>query len=584
MNIISNLTPGAGVIGGDRFATTDAFGTAGNNILNGSITGVHMYGLAGNDIYNVVSTLDRVIEVTGAGFDTINTALSSYVIPDFVERLIYTGTANFTGTGNTLANIMSGGVGNDWLDGGRGNDQLLGGAGDDTYVVDSTLDKLTELANQGFDTIRTTLSSYVIPEFFEGLTYTGTGDFTGTGNAGVNTLIGGSGNDWLDGGYAPDTMQGGAGDDTYIVDFFTATAKDTVIEAAGEGQDTVRSSVPYVLTDNVERLYITGIKNFAGTGNSLDNAIYGNTGNNVLSGLAGNDTLIGDAGADTLDGGIGSDSMTGGTGDDIYRVDSIGDTVLELSDEGIDTIQTVLNVYSLAAVDNVENLVFTGEGDFTGTGNALSNAISGGDGDDLLDGGTGLDVLTGGLGDDSYRVDMAGDTVIEKAGGGTDTVVTTLDSYVLPSQVENLSYAGLGNFTGTGNFMANILTGGNGNDLLDGGLDNDQLFGGAGSDTLLGGNGIDRLDGGLGADTLTGGAHSDIFVLSKTGANGDTITDFAGNGAGSGDSLMLTGWGAGTVWSLTGVPGQLMITDGVDGATAYVNVSGPIHVTDVVFG
>jgi Ca2+-binding RTX toxin-like protein len=584
MNIFSNLAPGAGVIGGDLFASTIETGTAGNNTFFGSADGKHMYGLAGNDIYNVVSTLDRVIEVRNEGFDTIRTALSSYVISDFVERLTYTGTGDFTGTGNALANIISGGIGNDWLDGGLGNDQLQGGAGNDTYVVDSTLDKLTELANEGFDTIRTSLSSYVIPDYFDGLTYTGTGDFTGTGNAGANTLIGGAGNDWLDGSYAADIMQGGAGNDTYIVDFFTATAKDTVIEAAGEGQDTVRSSVPYVLTDNVERLYITGIKNFAGTGNSLDNAIYGNTGNNVLSGLAGNDTLVGDAGADTLDGGIGSDTMNGGIGDDIYRVDNNGDTVVELSDEGIDTVQTVLNIYSLAAVDNVENLVFTGEGDFTGTGNALSNVITGGAGNDLLDGGIGLDMLTGGLGNDSYRVDMAGDTVVEKADGGTDTIIATSDSYVLPSQVENLSYAGLDNFTGTGNFMANILTGGNGNDVLDGGLGNDQLFGGEGSDTLLGGNGNDRLDGGLGADTLTGGAHNDIFVLSKTGANGDTITDFAGNGAGSGDSLLLTGWGAGTVWSLTDVPGQLMITDGVDDATAYVNVSGPIHVTDVVFG
>jgi Ca2+-binding RTX toxin-like protein len=202
----------------------------------------------------------------------------------------------------------------------------------------------------------------------------------------------------------------------------------------------------------------------------------------------------------------------------------------------------------------------------------------------VLDGGIGLDVLTGGLGDDSYVVDMAGDMVIEKSGGGIDTVLATSDSFVLPSQVENLTSVGAGNFTGTGNFMANILTGGDGNDWFDGGLGNDQLFGGNGIDTLLGGNGNDRLDGGLGADTLTGGANNDIFVLSKDGANGDTITDFAGNGASAGDSLLLTGWGAGSVWALTAVPGQLKITDGIDGTIAFVNVSGAIHTTDVVFG
>jgi Ca2+-binding RTX toxin-like protein len=506
----------------------------------------------------------------------------TYTIADGQGRTS-TATVTLSITGLTTADVF-GTPGIDTLDGRIFGAIMYGGAGNDIYNVVSTLDRVIEVRDEGFDTVRTALSSYVTPDFVDRVIFTGSGDFTGIGNAGRNILIGGAGNDWLDGSFAPDIMQGGAGDDTYIVDFATATDGDTVTEAFGEGRDTVRSSVPYVLPDNVEVLYITGTKGFAGTGNSLDNAIFGNAGNNVLAGLAGNDLLVGNAGADTLDGGTGADEMIGGTGNDIYRVDDNGDTVVELPDEGSDIVQTTLNIYSLAAIDDVENLVFTGVGSFTGTGNAFSNVITGAAGNDLLDGGIGRDMLTGGLGDDSYRVDMAGDTVIEKTGGGTDTVLATSDSFVLPSQVENLTYVGAGNFSGTGNFMANILTGGDGNDWFDAGLGDDQLFGGDGSDTLLGGNGSDRLDGGRDTDTLTGGANNDIFVLSKTGANGDTITDFAGNGASAGDRLLLTGWGAGTVWSLTAVPGQLMITDGTDATVAFVNISGAIHATDVIFG
>ncbi|MGO8249180.1 protease, partial [Rhizobium johnstonii] len=54
-----------------------------------------------------------------------------------VENLTYTGSASFIGTGNELANTITGGTGNDLLDGGAGTDTLTGGAGDDIYIVDT---------------------------------------------------------------------------------------------------------------------------------------------------------------------------------------------------------------------------------------------------------------------------------------------------------------------------------------------------------------------------------------------------------------------------------------------------------------
>jgi Ca2+-binding RTX toxin-like protein len=132
----------------------------------------------------------------------------------------------------------------------------------------------------------------------------------------------------------------------------------------------------------------------------------------------------------------------------------------------------------------VENLTFAGVGDSTVTGNALANLLIGGagndsltalDGNDTLDGGTGADHLAGGNGNDLYKVDNAGDQVIEAGGAGTDTVLATLNNYTLAANVENLTFAGAGDFTATGNGLTNSIAGGTGDDALDGSDGNDTL-------------------------------------------------------------------------------------------------------------
>ena len=189
--------------------------------------------------------------------------------------------------------------------------------------------------------------------------------------------------------------------------------------------------------------------------------------NDLRIGVAssGKDTLIGDAGDDLIDGLAGDDNISGLEGND-----------------------------SLVG----------------GLGNDI---LLGGDGNDTLNGSGGSDQMTGGLGDDWYAVDATGDTVVEAAGEGTDTVDVYLASglYTLAANVENSRIMSTGAVSLTGNGLDNMLTGN------------------IAANKLIGLDGNDTLNGGLGKDTLTGGDGADVFVFDKapnTTTNADTITDF----------------------------------------------------------
>ena len=476
----------------------ELIGLAGNDLLNGGLGADVLDGGTGNDTYVVDNLGDIVIEAAGAGTDTVQTTLAARTLADNLENLTYAGSGDFAGTGNALANTITGGNGNDTLDGGLGSDTLIGGLGNDTYIVGETGDRVTELAAQGLDTVRTTLGALALAANVEDMVYIGTGNFAGTGNTGNNSITGGAGNDTLDGGSGGndslfggagndtlrgqggddllegglgddlldggsgnDTMRGGSGDDTYVV----GAAGDIVTELGNEGIDTVRTSISYVLGAELENLTYTGTSTFSGTGNALANRLQGGSG------------------SDTLDGREGVDWMAGGRGNDTYVVDEALDQVIELAGEGTDTVRTTLASYELGA--NLENLTFTGTGNFVGIGNAAVNAITGGAGNDTLDGGLGADRLTGGAGNDVYLVDNVGDVIVEGTGttAGIDVARVSVNSYVLGSNVEELVFTGTGNFTGVGNSSNNTMTGGDGDDSLNGGTGNDRLIGGNGNDT-----------------------------------------------------------------------------------------------------
>jgi len=424
-----------------RILDTPTIGTAGADEIQGTASGEGIAGLAGNDVIH-------------------------------------------GGHGN---DVIDGGAGNDRIDGGAGRDQMAGGAGNDTYHVDSFADAIFEEEDGGTDrvfaSVSTTLSAHV-----EHLTLTGTASINAVGNDLDNRLTGNDGDNVLNGQGGADTMTGGAGNDSYRVDH----EGDVVREAAGEGTDSVESTISYSIAGKfIENLRLAGSADAYAIGNSYDNGIIGNSGHNLLNG------------------GAGADRMEGSWGDDRYIVDNAGDRVIEGEGGGIDRVDSSVS-FSLAG-QHLETLVLTGNADIRGTGNSFNNLITGNGGGNLIDGRGGADRMEGGDGNDRYIVDHGGDMVVEAADGGGDVVEASVSFSLAGQYVETLRLTGNGDIDGTGNNQAN------------------SLIGNGGANELFGEGGDDRLSGGLGSDNLTGGAGADRFVFDSAlgGGNVDEILDFA---------------------------------------------------------
>ncbi|WP_207258383.1 peroxidase family protein [Pseudomonas sp. FW305-70] len=533
--LISDTSPtlGSALTATDAFTDANGVGVVTHQWQVGGI-GVPFTDIAGATGLTFTPTQAQVglsLRVVASFTDGLGTLEQVFSAPTTVVGDVIVGTAGadiLTGTagddvisggaGNDILNglggndLLNGDAGNDVLIGGLGADTMAGGDGNDIYEVTDAGDVVTELGGAGIDEVWTSLASYTLSADVENLFFGGSGNFAGGGNVLDNTIVGGAGNDIINGAGGADTMVGGGGNDIYEV----TDLGDQVIEFAGGGGDTVWTSLAsYSLGANVENLFFGGSGNFAGNGNELANTIAGG---------AGNDVLVGGAGADM---------MVGGGGSDIYEVTDLGDQAVELAGAGIDTVWTSLASYTLSA--NVENLFFGGSGNFVGTGNELANMLVSAAGNDVLIGNGGADTMVGGAGSDVYEVTDLGDVVGENAGGGNDTIWTSLASYTLDANVENLFFGGSGNFVGTGNGLANTIVGGAGNDFI------------------VGAGGNDVMSGGV--------AGNDTFVFGAAGFGNDTILNFSANPAAGQDLLDLRPMG---ITSATFAPSLTITANGAD--------------------
>jgi Ca2+-binding RTX toxin-like protein len=422
---------------------------------------------ADNFTYTLVGGTSATVTVTISGADSDDVLLGS------------AGTDALNGgIGNDQ---LSGLAGNDGLDGGAGNDVLNGGGGIDTAVYSGAAGAVTvNLAAAGAQAIGGGFGSDTLVEI-ENLIGGNFADIL-TGNSAINVLSGGLGNDTLDGSAGDDTLDGGDGNDA--ASYASASAGVRVDLSLLTPQDTF--------------------------GAGIDS-------------LIGIEDVTGSAFADRLTGDSNANVLAGGARNDVYSDVGLRDLVIELPNQGNDTVNTALLSYRLPI--HVERVNFAGIGNFVGTGNAGDNRFQAGTGNDrFVDTLGSADIFSGGVG--RHTVDFRGSSfgvILDfltgvHGGAATGDRYASIEKFLGSATQDDVMTAGAKGRV--------IFAGYGGDDALNGGIKNDQLLGGAGDDTLSGGAGRDTLDGGTGNDTMTGGSQGDVFVFLDAAFGQDTIADY----------------------------------------------------------
>ncbi|NJM29667.1 MAG: hypothetical protein HC855_05815, partial [Rhizobiales bacterium] len=452
---------GDNIMGGWTGGNDRLLGRGGNDLLAGGEGNDQLDGGAGADILDggngddtyFVQDPDTIFEAAGAGHDTVQSTVN-WVLGSNFEDLILAGVASISGTGNNLANRLTGNSGNNVLRGLAAFDTLLGGIGNDSYVLgDLTFfsaftgfiyDSVVEAASAGIDTVVVTAiddpdtifgtDGYALGTNIENGTIDGTLAFNLTGNALANRLTGNS---------AVNVLTGGEGGDTYVltslaqaVPFGTwnydtvietgTTGIDSVIVTAEDDLDTVFGIDGYTLGATIEYGTIAGTLTFNLTGNALANRLTGNSNVNVLTGGEGGDTYL-----------LTSLAQIGALGTWNY------DTVVETGTTGIDSVivtavddpDTVSTVESYALGATIENGTVAGTLHFNLTGNGLANRLTGNAANNILTGGLGRDILTGNAGFDRFDFNATAESAV------TADIITDFNAGTNASLIDRIDVA-----------------------------------------------------------------------------------------------------------------------------------------------
>lgn len=497
-----------------------------NDTFTGNSLANILTGGAGNDTYLFDTDLalgSDTIGEAGGGTDTLdfsgtttrNIAINLQLA---TPQVVNAGLTLTLGSISTMENVVGGDL-HDTMAGNSLANILTGGAGDDTYLFDTDLalgsDTIVE-SGAGTDRLdfgATTTRNIVIDLSNAGVQVVNAGlSLTLSSATSIENIIGGALNDTMTGNALDNLLNGGIGNDTYVFDTDLALGSDTIDESRG-GMDTVNfsgtttRSIAIDLSSPAAQVVNAGLTLTLSssttmenvTGSTLDDTLIGNSLANTLAGGAGNDTYLFDTdlalGNDTID-------ETGG-GTDV--LDFSGTTtrsiVIDLSNASRQTVNAGLTLALLSA-STVENVIGTALNDRM-TGNSLAN------------------ILTGGAGNDTYRFDtdlvLGSDTIIE-AGGGIDTLdLSTTTTRNIAINLSNASAqvvnAGLTLTLSSATTIENVVTGSL-HDTVTGNALNNIMSGGAGNDTYT-----FNTNTALGADTVLDSAG--IEMLSFVGSTAD---------------------------------------------------------------
>ncbi|MFO1144432.1 MAG: calcium-binding protein [Amaricoccus sp.] len=356
----------------------NAVGIGGSDRLYGDDGNDQLFGHGGDD------TLDG-----GTGTDTL-----------------WGGDGNDWLSGGSDADRMSGDAGDDLMDGGAGADSMSGGTGNDTYYVNDAGDLVNEAAGAGVDAVWSVMNAYRLTANVETLSFNGTGNFTGIGNALANTIAGSAGADTLDGGDGNDVLIGGAGADRLVGGAGTDTA--SYATASGRVWAILTGSPSSQGGEAAGDTYV-GVENLAGS--AFDDVLQGDGLANALSGADGNDQLMGAAGGDVLAGGNGNDQLSGGDGTDVLRGGAGADILYGGLDADVFDFDTAADT-SAAARDVIRSLN-TNVLAFEGAG------VAGGDVLDL----SGIDANTGAAGNQAFAFGGTGTGRVSVVSLGADSLV-----------------------------------------------------------------------------------------------------------------------------------------------------------------
>jgi Ca2+-binding RTX toxin-like protein len=523
---------------------------------------------------------------------------------------------------------LLGGAGNDTLDGGKGNDVFVGGTGNDTYLfgvgdgqdvvaMDSapevgkvntlqfkagirsvdvrvgrsandptslelvllgtdkvTIEKFfnsddTVNANAGLQLVKFADNTVWNTQAILNALNTGTaGDDVIWGTLQSDTMSGLAGNDRLIGGPGDDILDGGAGND--ILDGWVGN--DTYLFGVGDGQDTIAresywGSGPRGWNTLQFKAGIRSVDVRVGRAESNRSAL-------EVRLLGTNDKV-------TIEGFFNAD--------DSVSADA-GIEQIKFADNTVWNTQAILNALNTGTVG--DDVIWGTLQSDTMSGLAGNDRLMGGLGDDVLDGGAGNDILDGWVGNDTYLFGVGDgqDTIVLESNGalgpkgvntlqfkagirsvdvrvgraegnrsalevrllGTNDKVTIEgffnadDSVSADAGIEQIKFAD--NTVWNTQAILNALnTGTAGDDVIWGTLQSDTMSGLAGNDMLLGDAGNDTLDGGAGNDRLVGEGGSDTYLFGR--GSGVDVIAAKDDPVGSVDVLLFgTGVSADQLW------------------------------------